>query len=221
MPLLGGKPGRVSTNAPRDWPPVVVEGWVRDNPAINYVLVSSSLLEGFRNAARSPQIAFLQELLYPDGLLRVPLLLEEGGQRTGIYVYAEADEAAASHYSAVRALLRQREQMSAVYYAPGPLAPSRPGRALEDLDTPHFSAPAEERPPAEYALWWPTPGEPRLAGSASLTCLDRWFESLDGYACYLFSSLVQVLELAGKKTEEAQVYGLPSRRWSPWTVPRI
>jgi hypothetical protein len=210
--LFGGKPIRVATNAPRHWPAVGGEDWSRDNAAINYVLVGGSLAQGSGSAGRPLQLGFMQDYLYADGILRVPLVVEEEGQRTAVFAYPVADAAAAGHYSAARSLLRQRERMNAVYYAPGPIAPEKPATVLEPLDTPHFSTPDAERAPAAYALWWASAEAPSLAGSPVLSHLDHWFESLDGYASYLFTAFVRELELAGDAgggKPEARLYAIP------------
>lgn len=203
--------GRAATNAPRHWPEVVVKAWV-DNPGINLILVTAPLVEGLK--ATGATFAFLEDRVYADGILRVPFVVTAGGQPHAVFTYPKADAAAAAHFSAVRALLREREGWNAVYYAPAALSPARPAVVLEALDTPHFSRPAKDREEAEYALWWPTADEPTFAGSSALAQLDRWFAALDGYSTILFSSFVRVLELAGKPSPDAepQLFALPSDR---------
>jgi hypothetical protein len=108
----------------------------------------------------------------------------------------------------VRGLLRQREQVNAVYYAPAAMNPAPGGRPLEPLDVGHFVRDEEQRQPAEYALWWPTAEEPLLSGSPALAHLDAWFAALDGIGSYLFSAFVSSLQLAGEGAKEA-IYALP------------
>jgi hypothetical protein len=59
----------------------------------------------------------------------------------------------------VRALLRSRENATAVYYGPQALAPTKPGGVLQPIDTPLFSKREAPRD-AAFALWWATPDDP-------------------------------------------------------------
>ncbi len=206
------RPGssRASTNAPRTWPVVEVDQWLPEMPFYAQLAVVTRLIETFGKRPDA-QIALAHTRLYEDGVLRVPILIEEAGQRTAVFVYSEASPQTAAHYSAVRTLLRQREGTAAVYYAPAPLTPTAGGMALERLDTPHFSRPGKDRPAAEYALWWPTPDEPRLCGAQALAHLEAWFESLAGIHHLLFSSFVKTLELEEEDSESDSLYALPAQ----------
>jgi len=212
MAHSGETASHVSTNAPRHWPRVTLATWVRDNAvanaAANRLFVAAALSEGLGASAVK---AFHRTLVYEDGIVELPIVVESGGERCAVFTYAVADAAAAAHYSGVRALLRQREGMAAYYYASGPLAPATPASPLQPLDTPHFSRPGKERGPAAYALWWATPDDPRLAASPALPHLDRLFEGLDGVASYLFSAFVHDLRLEGAAASgPRRLYALPA-----------
>lgn len=190
---------RAATNAPRHWPAVYVDHWLPQMPAYNQLGVLHALLEGLKDQARP---ALAQRLLYDDGIVGVPLVIEEAGRRTAVLVYPEASPGAAAHYSGMRSLLRQREGMQAVYYAPAALLPAAPAQVVVPLDTPHFSR-AEQRPPTEYALWWPTPDDPLFASSPALAHLDSWFEALDGYGYVLLSSFAKELDLLPEQEDDS------------------
>jgi hypothetical protein len=208
MALFGGRNARTATNAPRHWPEMTLD-WSVKNPAYHYLKIAADLAT---TLGETVQLSLYQDLLYDDGLVRVPIIVESGGERTAIFAYPDVDDEACAHYSGVRALLRQREQMAAVYYAAEAMRPVKPGSGLERLDTTHFSLPDAERPDGDYALWWPTPEDPLLRDSPALSALDAWFEALDGYASYLFSSFVAVLELAGEgPSSKVELYALPDQ----------
>jgi hypothetical protein len=218
MAPSGETASHVSTNAPRHWPRVALATWARDNAvakaAANRLFLAAALSEALGSSAVK---AFHRTLVYEDGIVELPIVVEDGGQRCAVFTYAVGDAAAAAHYSGVRALLRQRESMAAYYYAGGPLAPAPPASPLRPLDTPHFSLPGKEREAAAYALWWPTPEDPRLSASPALPHLDRVFEGLDGIASYLFSAFVNDLRLDGAATPGTrQIYGLPAQ---PFMLP--
>jgi hypothetical protein len=202
MGLFGGKPQRAATNAPRDWPEVVVKGFSAD-VAANYLQVAAELKRGFDAQRRPVELAFFRSRLYDDGVVEVPLEVALGEQRTAVFVYSEADSEAAGHYSAMRSLLREREQVSAVYYAPGPIQPAKPAIVLDRIETDHFSLPEGEPAPrtGEYALWWPTAEEPRFTGSKAADYLTRAFTALDGYQSYAFSAFAFGLRLAEPKKD--------------------
>jgi len=202
MALFGGRPQRAATNAPHDWPEVVIKSF-SDDVAVNYIQVAAELKRGFEAQHRPVQLAFFRNRLYDDGVVEVPLELRLGDQSTAVFVYPKPDEDSAAHYSGVRSLLRQREQVSAVYYAAGPIQPAKPASVLERLETSFFSMPEGEAAArtGDYALWWPTPEEPHFAASKAADYLTRAFTALDGYQSYAFSAFAFGLQLAEQKKD--------------------
>lgn len=198
MAFFGRKPPqpRVFTNAPREWPQVEIEAWT-GNVGLDTLMVFGEIAEGL--AARGGRVlGMLERRLYDDGVLTIPVLLEVGGQRFGLFVYPRADAEAAAHYSGVRSLLRQREQATAVYYASAAIQPAAPAEVLETLMPEHFSKAGEDRGEAEYALFWPTEDDPRLATSPARGFLDRWFAALQGHFFVFLTGLARTLELSGE-----------------------
>jgi hypothetical protein len=209
MGLFGSKPAELATNAPRHWRRVPSSALTRGmSEALNSAILSGLVMKGLEEDGIQFTLDPFSSFLYEDGVLRVPAIIQEPNARTAVFAYENADADSARHYSAVRSLLRQREQINAVYYAPGALNPAPGGVVLEPLDVGHFVVDEDERPPLEYALWWPTPEEPLLSTSPALAHLDAWFETLAGYASYLFSAFVSNLQLAGPDAK-AKLYGLP------------
>lgn len=202
MALWSRKP-ETHTNAPRHWPKVELEQF--DNPGLNLVMIGGQLA----SLVRPPRVtmALLRDFVYDDGILRVPLMIEEGEVKTAVFAYAKADPAAAAHYSGARALLRSREGVGAVYYGAEALLPTKPAAVLQPIDTPFF-AKDENVTSADYALWWATEEAPRFAGSDERTSLDRWFESLDGYGFLLLTAFLKDLEIVESREG---VYGLPAQ----------
>jgi hypothetical protein len=210
MGLFGKKePPRAHTNAPREWPAVAPKAWT-GNTGLDSIMVFGELVPGL-TAAGGRVLGMLERRLFEEGLLTIPLLVEVAGQRYAVFIYPEADEEAAAHYSAARSLLRQREQTTAVYYAPGPILPARPASVLEPLSPGHFVRAEENRPAAEYALFWPSPEDPSLAASPDLPLLDRWFELLDGRFYLYLTMLAHELELLDEAGDEPRLVALPAQ----------
>ncbi len=209
----------VHTNAPHDWPHVAMPAWVGD-PGMDAMMVTGQLLQGLQPLGGQP-LGMLVRRMYDDGILSIPLLLDVKGQHHAVYVYSKADAEAAAHFTGVRTLLRQRDHTNAVYYAPEPLQPTKPAEVLEPLEPGHFTKASDDRPAAEYALFWPTDDDPKLASSPALGHLDRWFQNLSGRFYIYFSMLAETLELGGDDGEDGgddakdddtpKIYTLPSK----------
>lgn len=193
------------TNAPKHWP--VIDLKPTGVPAVDLLTVAADLAD----LAKAPSngMAFLRELVYDDGILRVPLVIDEGGKKTGVFVYGADHADPAGHYTGVRSLLRTRENMNAVYYAATSLAPAKPATVLEPIDTPFFRKPDKEADNAAYSLWWSTPEDPTFTASEDRPLLDRWFNALDGYGWLLFTAFLKDLELV--ETEDKKPVALPER----------
>ena len=202
MALWSKKPA-THTNAPRHWPKIELDQF--ENPGINLIMIGGELA----SLVQPPKVtlAFMRDFLYDDGILRVPIVVEEAGVKTCVFTYSTHDPDAAAHYSGVRALLRSREQAGAVYYGPEALTPTKPAVVLQPIDTPFFSK-DEEPKDAEFALWWATEDAPRFTGCEERVFLDRWFQSLDGYGFLILTAFLRDLELAQGKDS---IYALPSQ----------
>ncbi len=194
---------RTHTNAPQHWPVVTLEQF--DNAAINVLVIGAQLAEFTK--PRDGKIAFMRDFLYEDGILQVPLVVEEDDARTCVFVYSDGDKDAAAHFSGVRALLRSRENATAVYYGPQALAPTKSAEVLRPIDTPLFSR-REQPQNARFALWWATPEDPLFSQSRDRELLDRWFDALNGYFFLVFSAFVNDLDLVQQKQK---VHALPGQ----------
>lgn len=189
------EPPRTHTNAPRHWPPVQLDQF--EVPAVNLLAVAAQLAKV--HAPPHSAVALMHEFVYEDGILEVPILIEEAGHKTAVFVYSNRDGNAAAHYSGARALLKSRENASAVYYGPETLNPTKAAEVLKSIDTPMFSKLAAPPDNARFALWWATPEDPQFSQSPDRALLDRWFEALDGYGFLIFSAFVKDLDLAETK----------------------
>lgn len=197
------EPPRAHTNAPRHWPAVQLDQF--EVPAITLIAVAGQLAKV--HAPPHSTMALMRTFVYEDGILEVPILIEEDGHKTGVFVYSNRDENAAAHYSGVRALLKSRENASAVYYGPETLTPTTAAEVLRPIDTPMFSKPGTARDNASFALWWATPEDPLFSQSPDRALLDRWFEALEGYGFLVFSAFVKDLDLV----EIKELYALPAQ----------
>ncbi len=195
---------RAHTNAPKHWPAVQLDQF--DNPGINLLLIGGELAQ--LSAPPRSTIAFMRDFLYEDGILQVPIVVEENGVKTGVFVYSNHDKDAAAQYSGARALLKSRENTAAVYYGPEPLAPTTPAVVLRAIDTSMFSKCEPEPQEANFALWWATPEDPLFSRSEDRALLDRWFEAVEGYGYVIFTGFVTDLDLEQEKKDK--VFSLPS-----------
>lgn len=195
---------RTCTNAPAHWPSVEFEQF--DEPGLNLLGLAARLAE-LHDPPRS-SLAFRREFVYDDGILSAPLVVEEGGRQTAVFLYSKRDQDAAGHFSGVKTLLRTRERCSAVYYGPAELGAARPASVLQPLDTSSFSKMEDPPPDADFALWWATPEAPSLRASNERAFLDRWFEAIDGYGFLVFTSFVRAL---GMTEDREGLFGLPAQ----------
>src|SRR6185295_6216108 len=120
------EPAPTHSNAPKHWPAVTLTQF--EEPAINAILVAGELSQLHQPPAST--MALMRDFVYEDGILRVPIVIDEGGTKTCVFLYSNHDTDPNGHYSAVRSLLRARENANAVYYAPQALAPAKPATVL-------------------------------------------------------------------------------------------
>jgi hypothetical protein len=199
------KKAQTFTNAPKHWPAVELNPV--GIPGADLLAVAVGLAE----VAKAPGngMALLREFVYDDGILRVPVVIEEAGKKTGVFVYGADHADPAGHYTGARSLLRSRENMNAVYYASASVAPAKPAMVLEPIDTPFFRKPEKDPGDASYSLWWSTPEDPLFTHSEDRRLLDRWFAALDGYGWLLFTAFLRDLELA--ELEDKKPVAMPAQ----------
>ncbi|MCL4821201.1 MAG: hypothetical protein KJ067_18855 [Vicinamibacteria bacterium] len=189
------------------------DSWSADKASLNYLFLGATLAKALPGA----RISFLQRRLHDDGVLDIPLLVEEDGQRTAVFAYATADVGSAAAYSGARAALRQREGLNAIYYAPAAIAPAKPAAAIRPLQAVDFVSPDQPQGVTECAAWWPAEADPALAHSPALGALDRWFAAVDGCGSVLFSTFLSVLEL-GESAGGPKLFALPEK---PLGIPLV
>lgn len=86
MNLWGTKRPTIHTNAPRHWP--AIEAAELAGPA-GLLMIGADLASLHKPPTSS--VAFLRDFLYVDGILRVPIVAEEGAQKTCVFVYTNRD----------------------------------------------------------------------------------------------------------------------------------
>jgi hypothetical protein len=185
-------PKKTYTNAPKHWP--TVELAPANRTAVQLLLLAGALDDGLK-AQNMKIAAFLRRYVYEDGILEVPLIVEDGDTTTCVFTYLDGDATAAAHFSGARAILKEREQVNVVFYAFQPITPVAPAVVLQPVDTPHFSKMPTPPADAQYALWWSTPEDPTFSTSDDRVQLDRWFAAINGYGYLVFSSFARLFEL--------------------------
>jgi hypothetical protein len=201
---LFGKKAPLASNAPRHWPPVTTGRLDADNLSNRTAAVLGGLLEGFQSKGiEATPIGVLQYRMFEDGILEVPLEIEEANRRHSIFIYPAATPEAASHFSGVRQFLREKAGATAVYYCPEAIQPAKPSRALEPLDTRMFFNVDDEEPApfGEYALWWASDDQPSFAAAPARHYVTRAFQAFDGLEPWLFMAFVNDLQLQEKPPE--------------------
>jgi hypothetical protein len=203
-------PARTFTNAPRHWPAV---SFAATKPgADQFFTIVGALSEPLQKLGA--RVHVMRTYIYDDGLLEVPLVVEENGATTCVLYYPNAGPDAAAHYTSVRQLLKTREGAAAVFYSPEPIGQAPPRPVLGALDPRQFTKPSEPPSDARYALWWPTPEDPSFTTSEDRVLIDRWFEALHGYAHVLLSTFVNELHLVEPTDGRPQLVGLPEDAFS-------
>jgi hypothetical protein len=201
-PAPPSAPKRTFTNAPKQWPEVALTP--ANMEAVQLLLLAAALDDGLK-AQGITIAAFLRQYVYEDGILEVPLVVEDGDTTTCVFTYLDGDAKAAAHFSGARAILKERERVDVVFYAFAPIAPVPPAAVLKPIDTPMFAKMPKAPADAQYSLWWSTPEDPSFTTSDDRIQLDRWFEAINGYGYVVFSSFARLLELI-----EAPKDGKPS-----------
>ena len=205
----------LSSNAPRHWPPVQVDKLDPENPGARAAAVVVALAEGFqqKGIAALP-VAGMSYRMFPEGFVEVPLEIEEAGKRIAVFIYPEATPEAAAHYAGARQCLREKASVTAVYYCPNPILPSKPTSVFEPFDTRMFRGLAEEEgetvPGGESALWWATEDQPRFSPSPACASVTAAYTALDRIEPWLFMAFVNDLQLSERPPEGP--VGLPDEQ---------
>ena len=199
---------RAHTNAPKHWPAVQLDQF--DNPGINLLLIGGELAQ--LSAPPRSTIAFMRDFLYEDGILQVPIVVEENGVKTGVFVYSNHDKDAAAQYlGRTRASQVAREHRRRVL-RPGAARPDNAGRRpaghrhIDVLEMRAGTAGGELR-----ALVGDTQ-DYLFSRSEDRALLDRWFEAVEGYGYVIFTGFVTDLDLEQEKKDK--VFSLPSPVYS-------
>ena len=155
-------PTKTYTNAPKHWPTVALAP--ANQQAVHPPILAGALKDGL--VAQGAKITeFLRQYVYEDGILEVPLVVQDGDATTCVFTYLDGDATAAAHFSGARAILKEREAVNVVFYAFQPITPVPPAAVLKPIDTPMFGKMAKAPADAQYSLWWSTPEDPSFSAS--------------------------------------------------------
>ncbi len=194
-----------ATNAPGHWPKVFCEPLdPNGNKPMNDIHFAAELKTSLERGKNVELKALLRNFLAEDGVLEVPMLVEDNGQKVPVFYYPAPDVEAANHFNAILGLFKERG-MPAVYFSPKMLPPAtgKVNPAGEFLAG-HLRKAEESQPAESYATWWSTDEEPSFPGSRSWSHLDRAFTALDGVESYV---LAAILRISGYLGDEYQNVG--------------
>ena len=143
---------RLATNAPADWPPVVVES--RGVPLEKAVVLAAveRALAGTSLRLNEVEVPFP----FPEGVVIADAVVERGRDRWPLFVYASGGLGEAQHFRSAERMLTEGfpNFMPPVYYAPKPL-PQLPAVKLEGEGVERgFVFQAAVKPkPGNYPMW--------------------------------------------------------------------
>jgi hypothetical protein len=178
---------RLATNAPRDWPKIPPIPWSQF-PAFNGLQLFWALDEAFANTPLSVPDMSVQVLI-DEGVLVIPILVEEPRGKGGAVHYVRATEEESAHYNGFRAALKKQGYIGCVYFAPAPLpATNRVSDPTVGL-SPDILRPLEEIPHGQYAIWWRDAADPDFAKSPLAQAVAQVFNWTDGLEVPLVEEL--------------------------------
>lgn len=193
----------LSSNAPRHWPSVEVQMLDPVDRAQRVKAVLVSLLEGFQAKGLPVQpLRALQFRMFPEGIIEIPLELEEGGKKFALFIYPESNPESAAEYAAVRQILRDRAGVTAIYYCPAAIQPAKPA-VLNPIESRLVWSLGEDdaAPEGDCALWWATEEQPRFSESPARASITTAYKAFDRIEPWLFMALVTDLSLMERAPE--------------------
>ncbi len=173
----------LTSNAPEGWRALKIEACHLAPPQhpnrelLNNIVFAKALQE-----AGLQLVAGDWELFFPQGVLLVPFLVEDGPSRYGVFWFPDGTAEAATRWATIRRLYASLEWPDPVFYARGELPEVEPLEVSEVLSTLQLGSMAvdPELEPGRYAMWWSTPGDTDFAASAARKNLERIYHALDG-----------------------------------------
>jgi hypothetical protein len=204
-----------SSNAPLHWPPLCTQPLPFPDPktvaeaSVNTLAFAANLGRAFDAVPGSCKLAAVaQSRLLPDGILEVPIEVEDGASRRAVFAYPSVNEESSAHFAAVAAILRSRGEPEPVYFAPSTLPPAEPSLELPPLEPAHLSR-LQKAPPGRYAMWWLAPDHPVFDRSPTIGHLRAWYEALEGIYSYAMAIFAKQLDMVDGEAAAAARIALP------------
>jgi hypothetical protein len=196
----------LATNAPDHWPEIALDFLEPGNWAKNMLALIVASTEAFETSGGVLKLADLNRaLLLDEGILEIPIVVEDGGRDVPVFFYDEGGPEAAGHLAGAAAVLERLGEPPPVYYAPEALPEAPAGDPFRPFGADLLRKQEGDLPGVEYAMWWSTEEDPDFAKSPGVAHIDRTYAALDGIETYVLAAILHSLDLAGKETGRARL----------------
>ncbi len=184
-----------ATNAPEHWPALHAPALdPNQDLAMNTFIFAAHMLSSFGEDKDVKLGAFARTYLSLDGVLMVPVMVEDQGTKVPVFLYPEASSQAAAHFLAVWNYLETRG-VYPVYYAPAEL-PEAQGEVnpFAEFWAVHLEKNKDYKAAGTCGMWWVEKGredEDKFTGSRTQLALTRIYTALDGIESYVTASILK------------------------------
>ncbi|ADR37836.1 hypothetical protein Ocepr_2388 (plasmid) [Oceanithermus profundus DSM 14977] len=204
----------LATNAPQDWPPIPFN---EDAKSLTKLHLLTALEAGLRTAPGFRVSAQEHLEFFDRGMLRIDAVVEGPSGRWPVFLYPEANEAAARHFLAVTRYRPLSHRIgSPVYLARTPLPNVEQALSLNEVlrmdQLPLALSPFPQ--PGRYAMWFASPNDPVFTTSPVVGLIDDYYRRTRGLEGRLFAEFLVDAEITkGLDEALATVHQLGSRRF--------
>ncbi|UCH89068.1 MAG: hypothetical protein JSV49_12690 [Thermoplasmata archaeon] len=204
------EPISLYTNAPTHWPvvmtdPLIPEG-IPGGDSMNVANFGTAMKSAFEAANCGCSLAaMLRPILTPDGVLEIPIIVNDSSKLIPVFLYSNSTEVSASLYYGSAAVLRYRGFNEPVYYAPAPLPQVAPGNPLRPFSVELLSRHQGQLPKGNYAILWADENNPNILTTKCLKDIHRVNQALAGIESYVLASIFRVLQLVDSNVQRMKL----------------
>ncbi len=191
----------LATNAPSSWPAIPFN---EDAQTLTKLHLLTSLEAGLRSHGGFRVVAQEHHEFFDRGMLTVDAIVEGPTGRWPVFLYPEANEAAARHFLAVNRYRPIGHRIGPpVHLAPSPLPEAAQALPLSELlrmDRLPVSMSPFPRP-GRYAMWFASPDDPIFSTSPVAGLIDDYYRRVRGLETRLFAEFLVDTEIASDQDE--------------------
>ena len=202
----------LATNAPSSWPAIPFN---EDSKTLTKLHLLTALEAGLRNHGEFRVVAQEHHEFFDRGMLTVDAVVEGPTGRWPVFLYPEANEAAARHFLAVNRYRPIGHRIGPpVHLAPSPLPEAAQALPLSELlrmDRLPVSMSPFPRP-GRYAMWFASPDDPIFSTSPVAGLIDDYYRRVRGLETRLFAEFLVDTEIASGQDEGLATVREPDER---------